>query len=645
MRFAAVRRLVLPAMVCMQAGWLHAQRPPIQITADLTEGARNLYHAEIDLPVSSGPASFVTPLWIPGTHAPVGPIAEITGVVFTANGKVLPWRRDDVHLEEFHVDVPRGVTVLHAHLDCVMSHRVTPKMAVLEWEALMLYPAHVPVRDLAIQPSVTVPAQWKTATALKPIGPVATPAVTGTDEGLHRPSAGAVTTQYAVTTVEQLEDSPVFTGAYLREYPLAPEISPRHYLDVMADEPEDINLRPQFLLAANNLVREADKNYASHHYLEYHFLLTLSDIAGGEGLEHGQSSDNGVGEKDYADDVHQLGDADLLAHEFTHSWNGKYRRPARLYQPDFSTPQQGDLMWVYEGMTQYWGNVLAARSGLKSASQYRELLALSAASLDNKTGREWRTTEDTAVAGSLIRSGDQGWSNWRRSQDYYQEGELVWLDADTLIRKLTNNQKSLGDFAKMFLGKGGNTGPLIVPYEFPELVKTLNDVVPYDWAAFLTERIRTVQPRADLAGIERGGYRLVYRDQPSESAATLLKAKTRRGTGLLTWYSVGLRIDDTGKLVDVRWSSAADKAGMSPGGQVLAIAGKAYSAEAARNAIASTKFNTEPLQVTVQRDGDVRTFALDYHGGERFPTLERIEGTPALLDDITRPLTSAPAGQ
>ncbi len=619
---------------------LLAQKTPIQITADLTEGVRHLYHAEIDIPVQAGIADLITPRWIPGTHAPGGPLADIVGVVFTGSGQTLKWRRDDVELAEFHVTIPKGVSTVHVHLDSIVPGRVTSKMSVLEWEHLMMYPAHVPVKDIPIQPSVTVPAGWGTGTSLKPIGPVSTPAVTGVSEAAHGPATGSVTTKYAVTTVEQLEDSPVITGLYFHEFALAPEITPKHFLDVVSDEPEDSRMRPETLAEIGNLVREADANYGSHHYNEYHFLLTLSDRAGGQGLEHGQSSDNGVGEKGFADDAHQLGESDLLAHEFTHSWNGKYRRPARLAQPDFATPQQGDLMWVYEGMTQYWGNVLAARSGLKSQEQYRDLLALSAAQLDNKPGREWRSTEDTAVAGSLIRGGNQNWVNWRRGQDYYQEGELVWLDADVTIRKLTDNKKSLTDFVKIFLGKGGNTGPLIVGYEFPEIVKDLNEVVKYNWASFLRDRISNINPRADLDGIEHGGYKLVYQDHASRSERTLGAANSRRGGGLNVWYSLGMRVSAEGTIGDIRWNAPADKAKLAPGEKIMVVNGQVFSADALRAAVVKAKTDSAPIHLLVQQESDVMSVDIDYHEGERYPVLVRVEGTPAYLDDITKPLTT-----
>ncbi len=612
------------------ASFSHAETP-IQITADLSDAPRKLYHAEVDLPVTAGPLTLTTPKWIPGTHRPEGPAEDITGVVFTANGQALTWRRDDVELYEFHVTVPPGVTMLHAHLDCIVTRRVTQKIAVLEWEKLLLYPANTPVKDIAIQPSLKVPAGWGIGTALTPVSA----------GGYPVPAAGAVT-QFAVTNVEQLEDSPVIAGEYFHEFPLAPEISPKHYLDVASDQPEDSNLRPAFLAEVANLVREADKIYASHHYNVYHFLLTISDAAGGEGLEHGQSSDNGVGEKEFSDQTHQLGDADLLSHEFTHSWNGKYRRPVGLYQPDFATPQQGAMLWVYEGMTQYLGNVLAARSGLKSQAEYRDGLAFTGASLDYTPGRDWRPTLDTGVAASILRGGDLAWENWRRGQDYYFEGELVWLDADTLIRKTTDNQKSLNDFEHIFLGKGGNTGPLIVPYTFDELVADLNQVMPYDWATFLHDRIDKINPRADLDGIERGGYKLVYKDKPSSSEKALMDAFPKYYGSVDAWYSVGLRMGNDGTILDVLWNGPADKARLHPGQKIIGVNGQVYSGDLLKAAIKEAKGKTEPIHLIVQSETFLPTAEIDYHDGERYPALERVAGTPAYLDDISKPLAQNP---
>jgi predicted metalloprotease with PDZ domain len=589
----------------------------------------------VDLPVAAGPLTLTTPKWIPGHHRPYGPVENITGLVFTANGQPLAWRRDDVDMYQFHVTIPDGVTSLHAHLDCIVLANVSQKTAVLDWETLLLYPANTPVRDISIQPSLIVPAGWGVGTALSPIGSGAYPV----------PSAGS-TTHFAVTNVEQLQDSPILTGQYFHEFALAPEISPKHYLDVVSDVPEDSNLRPALLAELANLVREADALYRSHHYNHYHFLLALSDAATGERtLEHGQSSENGVAEKALSDENQQLPDDSMLPHEYTHSWNGKYRRPVGLYQPDFATPQQGALLWVYEGLTQYFGEVLATRSGLMSQAQHRDVLAMTAAYLDHTPGREWRTTEDTAIAASLLRNGNVPWANWRRGQDYYDDGQFIWLDADTLIRKTTNNQKSLDDFARIFLGQGGNTGPLIVTYSFDEVVRDLNQVMPYEWATFLHDRIDKINPHADLAGIERGGYKLLYADKPNPSEAALSGKDVAYFTstddrGVNAWHSVGLIVSGDANIVDVRWNGPADKAKIVPGAKIIAVDGQAFSPDLLRAAIRDAKGKSEPIHLIVQLDNFVSTADIDYHDGERYPVLERVEGTPDYLDDATKPLAS-----
>jgi predicted metalloprotease with PDZ domain len=623
------RNTLLPIALLLTApALLQAQKAPIQIAADLSDAPRKLYHAEIDIPVTPGPVSLTTPKWIPGNHRPTGPVDDITGVVFTANGKVLPWRRDDEDLYQFHVTVPAGVTILHAHLDCIVTARISQKLAVLEWEKLLLYPANTPVKEILIQPSVKAPEGWGIGTALTPID--------GYDP--QNPKGG--TTHYAATTVEQLEDSPVITGQYFHEFALAPEVTPKHYIDVVADAPEDSKLRPALLIELNNLVRETGAAYNSRHYNVYHLLLTLSDVAGGEGLEHGQSSDNGVGEKGFSDDAHQLSSADLLSHEFTHSWNGKYRRPYNLYQDTFAKMQEGSLLWVYEGMTQYLGDVLAARSGLKSQEQYRDMLAMSAANLDYKPGRDWRSTEDTAIAASILRGGNPSWANWKRGQDYYQEGELFWLDADTTIRKLTNNKKSLTDFLHIFLAKGGNTGPLIVTYNRDELIADLNQVVKYDWATFMHDRVDAITPHADLAGIEQGGYKLVFTDKPTKSERTMASTGGRRGNGTDVWYSIGIRVNNEGNITDVRWNGPADKAQLFPGQKIIAVNGNIFSGDVLRSAIKDAKGKTEPIHFVLQSDTFVTNADIDYHDGERYPSLVRIDGTPDYLDDITKPLTT-----
>jgi predicted metalloprotease with PDZ domain len=599
---------------------------PIRITADLTEAPRKLYHAEIDLPVHAGENAFTTPQWIPGNHRPTGPVEDITGVVFTANGQTLPWRRDDVDLYQFHVDVPKGTTTLHAHLDCIVLSRASDKIAVLEWEKLMLYPANKPVKDIPIQPSVKVPQGWGIGTALEPTTPF---------DANTKPGG---TVQYKPTTVEQLEDSPVIAGEYFHEFALAPDIKPAHFIDVVSDNPEDSNLKPEILRSLNNLVREADKAYASHHYNHYNFLLTLSDITGGEGLEHGQSSDNGTEELGFANAQHLLGNAELLSHEFTHSWNGKYRRPDKLYQPDFHQPEVGELLWVYEGMTQYMGDVLAARDGMWTPQQYHEELAMTAASLDNESGRIWRSTDDTAIAASILRSNGPAWMNWRRRQDYYPEGEMLWLDADTLIRQLTNDQKSLTDFFHIFLAKGGNTGPLIVPYNREELIRDLNEVARYDWAKFFHDKVDAINPHVDTDGITRGGYKLVYQDHPSDVERTLAGVSRRAGATVDVWYSLGLRLSNDGTIADVRWGGPADQAKIAPGQKLIAINGRVATGEQLLEAIDKAKGNSEPIHLIVQTESYVLPVDINYHDGQRYPNLVRDPSQKDYLDEILRPL-------
>ena len=451
------------------------------------------------------------------------------------------------------------------------------------------------------------------------------------------PNCSGGQANFQTVSLYTLVDSPFITGRYFREIPLAPEITPKHYLDVAGEAPEDVDIKPAILASFSRLVREASTLYASHHYETYHFVLSLSDTVRGEGLEHHQSSDNGLPEHGLSDESLAMLDADLLPHEFTHSWNGKYRRPIGLATPDYATPQRGDLLWVYEGMTQYWGGVLATRSGLLTPEQYRESLALTAASLDQKPGRTWRNLEDTAIAAQILRGNTQNYSNWRRSQDYYPEGELVWLDADTTIRQLTHGQKSLNDFCVKFLALGGNTPPKVVPYNFDDIVSGLNSVVAYDWRGFLTERLTSHANHAPLGGIEHGGYQLVYQDQPSAYE----KAALGRRGGVDAYYSIGLRLTKDGTISDVKMFSDAYKAGFAPQWKVIAVNGIGYTDDGFKNALKKAKGTTDPIEYIVSNDNHFRTIRLDYHDGEKYPHLIRIAGTPALLDDILKPLAPA----
>ncbi len=599
---------------------------PIRLQVDLTDAPRHLLHSHLQIPVEAGPLTLEYPEWIPGDHRPTGPIDNVAGVFIRTNGKDLPWRRDLVDMYAIHVDVPEGVTQLEVSFDFLAVPGATGSdeddatdndMAVLEWNSVVMYPASIPVSHIPIIASLTLPAGWKSGTAL-----------TTTNQAGN-------TTNYASTTVEQLVDSPVIAGLYFREIALAPEVTPKHFIDIAADTPEDLELKKTTLDALSNLVRETGVLYQSRHYNTYHFLLSLSDSIRGEGLEHHQSSDNGIEAHGFSDDDLALTNADLLPHEFTHSWNGKYRRPIGLATPDYHVPMKDDLLWVYEGMTQYWGDVLAARTGLFTPEQYREALAYSAATLDTQSGRTWRNLQDTADASSILREVSPNWGNWRRSQEYYPEGELLWLDADTTIRKLTNDKKSLNDFCVKFLAEGGNTPPKVVPYNFDEVVSDLNDIAPYDWRSFLTERLDSHAAHAPVAGIEHGGYKLVYTDQPTSYEKAVLG---KHGAADAV-FSIGLRINGEGEIQDVRHDSPAFKAGLGPQAKIIAINGHGYSEAVLKNALKQAKTSTSPIELIVSNTDEFRVVHIDYHDGEKYPKLERVNGTPALLDDIIRPLT------
>jgi predicted metalloprotease with PDZ domain len=607
-----------------------SQTKPIVIMADLTDAPRKLFHAEIDLPVHAGPLALITPEWIPGAHGPRGPVANIVGVVFSADGKTLPWHRDDVDVYEYHLEVPPGVTSLHAHLDCINT-RSSRAYAVLEWESLMLYPAHTPVRQIAIQPSAKVPAGWGIGTSLRPLSAY---------DPAH-PAGGSV--HYATTTVELLEDSPIMTGANFHEYALAPEITPKHFVDFIGADPADVSVRPEEIAQLSRLIREGLAMYGPPHYTSYHFLVLIPSHGGGGGLEHHESSDNSVPQHSLEQDDFAMTVADILPHEFTHSWNGKYRRPAGLATPDYATPMRNQLLWIYEGLTDYMGQVMSARIGSTTPQQFRECLALTAARMDATSGRAWRNIEDTTYIAAMPHPANvEAWSNWRRGVDYYYEGDLVWLDVDTTIRRLTSNQKSLHDFLLIFLQKGGSGVPQVLPYELDEITADLNQVAPRDWAAFFNDRVSRVNSHANVEGIEQGGYRLVYTDTPTAYEKGYLK---HRSATPEFWFTVGLALDPDGTVTDVRVGGPADKAKVNPGQKVTVVDGKAFTRDALHAAIATNKGSTQPLTLMVQDENDVFPVTLDYHGGEQYPTLLRMEGVPDYLADITRPLTSADTSQ
>ncbi|MFZ0633770.1 MAG: M61 family peptidase [Acidobacteriaceae bacterium] len=637
LRFAPVVGLLAAALA------VHAQSAsnPIKITADLTDAPRKLIHAQMTIPVEPGPLTLLYAKWIPGEHMPDGPIDNLAGLFITANGQQLPWVRDDVNMYAIRVTVPEGVHELDVKDDFLATAppsgfsagaSTSANLALLSWNEVVLYPAgHKDDGDIYVQSSVVIPQGWQYATALPRMAP-------GMEWDTEPGADGLV--HFQTVNLKELVDSPLLSGRYFKQWDLAPEVSPKHYLDVAADGPEDLKLTPETLASYSNLVRETGALYKSRHYTSYHFLVTASDQVAHFGLEHHQSSDDRVPEKTFVDDNMLLLSADLLPHEFTHSWNGKDRRPAGLTTGNFEDPMIGNLLWVYEGLTNYMGNVLAARTHLWTDAQYHDYLAEDAAELDYRPGRTWRDLQDTATAAQILYEASDQWDNWRRNTDYYGEGDLVWLDVDTTIRKLTHDKKSLNDFLGAFESVGGDNPPKAVPYTFNDIVNGLNAVVPYDWAGFLHERLTSKSPHAPLGGIENGGYKLVFNDQPNE----LLQARTALGNSAVAWWSIGINISGEGKIEDVLVGSPADKAKLGPGMQIVAVNGRQYSAQLLNQAIQDAKDNNNPISLIVANTGVYTVVGIDYHDGLRYPHLERVESVPDRLDEILKPMTTAPKG-
>jgi predicted metalloprotease with PDZ domain len=603
---------------------------PMTIVADLRDAPQQLLSAEIDIPVKPGPFTFTAARWTLGNHSPSGPIGDITGITVTADGRTLPWKRDRVDLYAFHVRVPSGVNRLHIHDEYLAWEQgidVTPNLVELEWGRLMLYPAGVPVGQIIVQPSVLLPEDWQIGSAL-------TFEAVREHAHLFRP-----------TSIRQLEDSPILAGRYFREIPLAESIQPSHYLDVAAESEADLdrNLSTPFLAALNRLVPEAKAMYGPSHYRSYHFLLTLSDYAGRHGLEHEESSNDGCSHNGFSEPKQLQLNAELLPHEFTHSWNGKYRLPVGIDTPDFATPMQDDLLWIYEGMTRYLGDVLAVRSGFETPEEYRAALAFSAARQQVAPGRSWRTTEDSAVA-APIGGASFAYDNWRLSQDYYSEGELLWLDVDTRIRTLTHGRKSLRDFTLLFLAKSGATGPVSVPYDLDEIVADLNRTVPYPWARLFRRQIYTVKQAADLDGLERSGWHLVYKSVPGsyEEAYMTIRAKA----AVDTYFSLGLIVGMDGTILDVRFFSPAFSSKLAPHEKIISVDGQAFSPDVFRKAlqdaavgVANGTQSSMPIRLVVRNGETDREVRIDYHDGEKYPALERIPEREDLLSDILSPMT------
>jgi predicted metalloprotease with PDZ domain len=595
----------------------------IKLAVDATDTAHGIYRVHETIPVShAGDFILLYPQWVPGHHGPLGPIDKLAGLVIHSGGARLSWLRDPANVYAFHVDVPNGaksIAVDFQFLSPVKSSEgrveMTPAILGVEWHEVSLYPAGYYTRDIVVQPSVKLPAGWKFGSALETA------------------STSGATTTFKNVPYNTLVDSPLFAGKYFARFDLDPGAKVPVHMDVVADAPDELAMAPQQLQADRNLVQQAYKAFGSHHYNHYDFLLSLSDRMGGIGLEHHQSSENGSGPKGLTSWGKANVLRDGLSHEFAHSWNGKFRRPAGLWAPNFNVPERDSLLWVYEGQTQFWGVVLAARSGLGTRQEALDTLAMDAATYDEgQPGRQWRPLEDTTNDPIANQRRPLAWPSWQREEDYYIESELFWLEADMIIRKQTQGHKSLDDFARAFFGID-NGSMVTVTYTFDDIVKTLNSVAPYDWAGFLHRHLDQIAP-APLEGLTMGGYKLVYTDKESETA----KANHSFDNVTDLTYSLGVALDNDGSISRVLWNSVAFKADLTAGAKIVAVNDVAYDADRLTAAITAAKTSAQPIRLLVKNGDAYRTVALDYRGGLRYPHLERIPGTPAMLDDLLVPL-------
>jgi predicted metalloprotease with PDZ domain len=577
----------------------------IRVHVDATDTVQGIYRVKETIPVAqSGPMALLMPKWLPGTHSPRGQIEKLTGLKIRVGGTVVPWKRDPVDVYAFHVDVPAGATQLDVEFQFVSATAgnqgrivVTPNMLNIQWEMVSLYPAGYYTRRIPIQANVKYPAGWTAYSALPS-------KATGQDYA------------YEQTSYDVLQDSPTIAGRYAKSWPLSPRVN----LDVIADNQAELDAAtPDMIAKHKELVTQAVKLFGAQHYDNYHFLLSISDEMGGNGLEHHRSSENGVATGYFKEWKDKAGARNLLPHEFTHSWDGKFRRGADLWTPDFRTPMRGSLLWVYEGQTQFWGYVLQARSGLVSKEDTLDQLAGIAATYDNMRGRDWRPLVDTTNDPVISQRRPRGWTNWQRSEDYYNEGLLIWLEVDSILRKLSGGKKSIDDFGRSFFGMNdGDWGELT--YNFEDVAKALNDIQPYDWNAFLDKRVNQINERAPLAGFTDNGYRLIYTDTPTPTA----KASERDRKMVNLNYSLGMTIGKEGAVTGVVWDSPAFDAGLSMASTIVAVDGDAYSDDKIKAAITAAKGTKTPIKLLVKTGSRYRTVDIDYHGGLRYPRLEKI---------------------
>ena len=597
----------------------------IKLTLDATDAPKNLWRVRqtFPAPASAGNFALFYPKWIPGEHSPRGTLNNMVNLFITADGKPVEWRRDDVEMFAFLMTIPEGARQIEVAFDYVGEYGdlATANLARIKWNRLILYPRGARSDDVQVSASMKMPPDWKFATALP----------------VEKETKNAV--DFKTVNLTTFVDSPAIIGRYFSKIPLTSD-GVLTEMALAGETEAALKYKPETLAGWRNLVLQGNRMFGARHYNAYYFLTTLSDYGAFEGLEHHESSENGVGTDALSDGDELLELNELLGHEYVHSWNGKYRRPDKLTTPDFEQPMHGELLWVYEGLTQYLGKVLSARSGMWTEEMFREAMAEVSAEMDFRSGRRWRPLVDTSRAVQFTYPSSRAWMTQRRRVDYYDEGALVWMDADVTIREKSGGKLSLDDFLRKFHG-GANTGAMVKTYDLEEIVRTLNEVQPFDWRGFFIDRVYKAQERAPLGGIAGGGWRIVYNDTPN-LAAELDYDRTNYANMM---YSIGLLASSDGTILDINPDLAAGKAGLAPGMAIQRINNEEYSVEEMQRVVAETKDRETTIKVVASFGSRAETFNITYQGGARYPHLVRDLTRTDYLSGITKPLGSPlPAG-
>ena len=623
--------LLVTALMALAAGPASAQGlpppqdraylGPITLKVDATDLDHKVLHVRQTLPVQPGRLTLLYPKWIPGNHAPTNELKRLAGLRIEAGGKPLPWRRDADDVHALIVDVPSCIAQLELSFQQILPIKPSGSephlgrnIIKLQWQGAVLYPAGHYASRIEVDASVRLPPGWQHGSALRPTS-----------------SSSGNELRFTRVSLETLIDSPVVAARHFKRVDLDPGSTRPVFLDLFAEDASALEAKEEHIEAHRSLVRQADRLFGARHFAHYNLLLALCEEDCDMGLEHHQSSENSVKLGYFKDWAKNSFERDLVPHEYAHSWNGKFRRPADLWAPDFNTPTRNSLIWVYEGLTMYWGEVLAARSGMIGMADMQERFARLAAWAQHGTpGRTWRnlqsTTDDEITIGRRL---PMEWPSWQRKRDYYEEGALVWLDVDTRIRELSGGQRSLDDFARGFFGvEDGRVAPLL--YTFADVVAELQRVQPFDWATLLRTKLDTVGPEAPLDGLSRAGWRLAWSELQSDTA----KAMDGFFESADFRYSLGLGIGKQGRIDDVLWDGPAFKAGLAKGLTLMAVNLRAYKPDVLKDAITAAKSGTQPIELLLKDGNDFRIVRIDYRGGLRYPKLERIERSEDLLTPI-----------